>query len=178
MGKGMGAECYSLAASRNPSMDEESVLRYIFKEDFKTYREDGRRMYRVCVDDKYMEFECDEEYPCSVPEFVSNVEKDVMERVKQEAVQYISTPMIFDMVRLTIKALEECSINSTEGGRISVSYHVDDGDKITEEDFLAWRAKNVRAAEAVEGLTGKEIFLEKRRNKKDCDEDSEDQFTT
>lgn len=151
-------------------MDEHDALKYIFGSNLRHYAEGTGQIYKISVGDKYFEFHCREDYPNSIPEVLSNVENEVLEGVIRKAERYVSTPMIFDIIRMTFRKLEESGIGKNTK-RISACYSVDDGQKITEEDFLNWRKKMQRAVSRKSGRTGKEIFLERRRNKEEIQDD-------
>lgn len=152
-------------------MNEADMLKYIFKDDLGLYSVDSRRVYRMCVGKNYFEFSCDANYPATVPEMSSNIDQDIIDRVVEEAREFVSTPMMFDMIRLAIRKLEESSVGRDVGGKISVSYSIDDSDKITEEEFLAWKVRNKKIREVRSGITGKEIFLERKRSRDEVQDD-------
>ncbi|AFM99004.1 hypothetical protein EHEL_091090 [Encephalitozoon hellem ATCC 50504] len=151
-------------------MDEHDALEYIFGSNLRHCVESTGQVYKISIGDKYFEFSCGEDYPYSIPRVISNVENEVLEDVAKKAKSYVSTPMIFDMIRLTFKKLEESNIEGI-GKRISACYIVDDRERITEEDFLNWRKKNQIAVRTRSGKTGKEIFLERKRNREEIQDD-------
>lgn len=153
-------------------MDELSVLKHIFKDELEFHSANDRIVYKICLDEKYLEFRCDEEYPKSIPELVSNVERNILNDVREESKQFISTPMIFDMIRLTVKKLEESGLGN-KNEKVTISYDTDDGDKITEEEFLEWKMRNVRTKKSVVGETGREIFLKRSKTRKEMLEDED-----
>ncbi|ADM12237.1 uncharacterized protein Eint_091080 [Encephalitozoon intestinalis ATCC 50506] len=151
-------------------MDECDALRYIFGGDLEHYTRDTEHVYKISAEGNSFEFRCSEGYPNTIPEMSSDVEDNILAEVREETKKYISTPMIFDMVRIVVRKLEGSNIVS-DVKRISISYNIDDKQKITEEDFMNWKKGTPRAEKPRTGKTGKEIFLERRRSKEDFQDD-------
>ncbi|CAD27084.1 hypothetical protein [Encephalitozoon cuniculi GB-M1] len=151
-------------------MDEYDALQYIFGDSLRHRTEDTGSVYEISVGEKRFEFLCREDYPNSMPEVLSNAGDDVLAEAARDARKYISTPMIFDIIRLVVRKLEKSGIKGNEK-RTSTSWSADNGHKITEEDFRNWKMKAPRTEKPRAGKTGKEIFLERRRNKEDVQDD-------
>lgn len=151
-------------------MDEHDALNYIFGSDLKCLSEGGEIVYKICLGEKYFEFACKKDYPDSIPQVFSNVEDNVLARARAEAEKYISTPMVFDIIRTVVGILEESSIGKG-GKKISTTYDVEDGQKITEEDFIEWKKRSTMIIKPKIGKTGKEIFMDIRRNKEEIHDD-------
>ncbi|KAM0672503.1 hypothetical protein CWI42_100560 [Ordospora colligata] len=151
-------------------MDELQALKCIFENNMKHHFEEDCLVYCISVRENYFEFICRKEYPNTPPDVFSNIERDVLDWSLSQAQKYLSTPMIFDIIRLVFQKLDESSI-IVDTGKLVISYDINDNERITEQDFLAWKQKIIRPKIEKTSMTGKEIFIERKRNKEEINDD-------
>jgi len=151
-------------------MNELQALQCIFGNSMKHHFEEDCLVCSISVGENYFEFVCKKEYPSIVPDVFSNIEQDILNWSLSQVQKYVSTPMIFDIIRLALQKLDESSI-IVDTGKLVISYDIDDSERITEQDFLAWKQKAVKPRPEKTSMTGKEIFIERKRNKEEINDD-------
>lgn len=147
-------------------MDEFEVLKYIFNNNIECVNDSDDIVYKVHFKNNYLEFILNSEYPNAIP-IMKGPKKETLEKLERAANKYISTPMIYDLIRLYVKFEEETNLVTDKTSILEIKYNVEDIDKITEEQFLDWKSKNVREKKVIEGITGKAYFLDRKNNKEE-----------
>jgi hypothetical protein len=154
-------------------MDESAMLKCIFRDKIEEETEEGRRIYRITHGKECIELECDEEYPETVPRISLTRDMELAKAIRREARKFLSTPMVYDIVRLYAEASEGVEMGG-DGRALTITYATDQTDKMTEDEFLEWKRENRRTRAPQDRVTGKQHFLKRRRSMKNDHSDEEE----
>jgi hypothetical protein len=150
-------------------MEELAVLRHIFGNSVECSRVGEKTVYKITYGDDCIEFECDESYPECVPRMSVKKNPVLVESVRRKAKAFLPAPMVYDMIRLYLCE----NVERIDSRAVTITYTVDESDKITKEEFLEWKKRNRRVHSSQGGVTGKEHFLCRKRDVEESKSDEE-----